>query len=44
VRYLLDWTGITGAREPRAKRMAFEACRKLMRVAALDADAPKGDS
>lgn len=33
------WTGITGAREPRAKRIAFEAYLKLMRVAAFDADA-----
>ena len=33
------WTGITGAREPRAKRLAFEACLKLMRVTAFDAAA-----
>ena len=35
------WTGITGAREPRAKRVAFEACLKLMRVAAFDAAAAR---
>ena len=29
------WTGITGAREPRAKRVAFETWLKVMRVAAL---------
>ena len=34
-------TGITGAREPRAKRIAFEACLKLMRVAAFDAAAAR---
>ncbi len=33
------WTGITGAREPRAKRVAFEAYLKLMRIAAFDAAA-----
>ena len=33
------WTGITGAREPRAKRVAFEAYLKLMRVTAFDAAA-----
>jgi tRNA(fMet)-specific endonuclease VapC len=33
------WTGITGAREPRSKRIAFEGYLKLMRVAAFDADA-----
>lgn len=35
------WTGITGAREPRAKRVAFEAYLKLMRVAAFDAAAAR---
>lgn len=35
------WTGITGAREPRAKRIAFEAYLKLMRVAAFDAEAAR---
>ena len=35
------WTGITGAREPRAKRVAFEACLKLMRVAAFDSAAAR---
>ena len=33
------WTGITGAREPRAKRIAFEAWLKVMRVAPFDAAA-----
>ncbi len=35
------WTGITGAREPRAKRVAFEACLKVMRVTAFDAEAAR---
>jgi len=35
------WTGITGAREPRAKRIAFEAWLKVMRVAPFDADAAR---
>jgi len=35
------WTGITGAREPRAKRVAFEAYLKLMRVTAFDAAAAR---
>jgi tRNA(fMet)-specific endonuclease VapC len=35
------WTGITGAREPRAKRGAFEAYLKLMRVVAFDAAAAR---
>ena len=35
------WTGITGAREPRAKRVAFEGCLKRMRVAAFDAIAAR---
>ncbi len=35
------WTGITGAREPRAKRVAFGALLKLMRVAAFDAAAAR---
>ena len=35
------WTGITGAREPRTKRIAFEACLKLMRIAAFDAAAAR---
>ena len=35
------WTGITGAREPRAKRITFESCLKLMRVAAFDAAAAR---
>jgi tRNA(fMet)-specific endonuclease VapC len=35
------WTGITGAREPRAKRTAFEAYLKLMRVVAFDSAAAR---
>ena len=35
------WTGITGAREPRAKRLAFEAYLKLMRIVAFDAAAAR---
>ena len=35
------FTGITGAREPRAKRIAFEGCLKVMRVAAFDAAAAR---
>ncbi len=35
------WTGITGAREPRAKRKSFEGYLKLMRVAAFDAAAAR---
>jgi tRNA(fMet)-specific endonuclease VapC len=35
------WTGITGAREPRAKRIAFEAWLRIMRVAAFDAAAAR---
>ena len=35
------WTGITGAREPRSKRVAFEACLKVMRVTAFDAAAAR---
>jgi tRNA(fMet)-specific endonuclease VapC len=35
------WTGITGAREPRAKRTAFESWLKIMRVAPFDADAAR---
>src|SRR5713101_5132751 len=34
------WTGITGAREPRAKRIAFEAWLKVMRVAPLTPTQP----
>ena len=35
------WTGITGAREPRAKRVAFEAWLNVMRVLAFDAAAAR---
>jgi len=35
------WTGITGARAPRAKRIAFEAWLKVMRVAAFDGAAAR---
>ena len=35
------WTGISGAREPRAKRVAFESYLKLMRVVAFDAAAAR---
>jgi len=35
------WTGITGAREPRAKRIAFEAWLKVMRIAPFDAGAAR---
>jgi tRNA(fMet)-specific endonuclease VapC len=35
------WTGISGARERRAKRTAFEACLKLVRVVAFDAAAAR---
>ena len=35
------FTGITGAREPRAKRIAFEGWLKVMRVAAFDAAAAR---
>jgi tRNA(fMet)-specific endonuclease VapC len=35
------WTGITGARQPRAKRIAFEACLKIMRVATFDEEAAR---
>jgi len=34
------WTGITGAREPCAKRIAFEAWLKVMRVAPLTPTQP----
>ena len=35
------WTGISGARERRVKRVAFEAYLKLMRVVAFDAAAAR---
>ena len=35
------WTGISGAREPLAKRVAFESYLKLMRVVAFDAAAAR---
>lgn len=35
------WAGISGAREPRAKRISFEGWLKIMRVASFDATAAR---